>query len=36
MYVLNFDKHPECKGAGKREEIHQTNFEKKWVYYELQ
>ena len=36
MYVVNFDKHPECKGAGKREEIHQTNFEKKWVYYELQ
>lgn len=28
MYVMNFDKHPECKGAGKREEIHQKKFEK--------
>ena len=36
MYVYNFDKHPECKNEGKREEIHQGKFEKKWVYYELQ
>ena len=35
MYVMNFDKHPQCKGKGKRKEIHQTKFEKKWVFYEL-
>lgn len=30
MYVLNFDKHPECDDKEERDEIHLTGFEKKW------
>ena len=35
IYVSNFDKHPKCGNSDNRMEIHQTQFEKRWITYEL-